>query len=134
MMRTAWASSQVVADIKSKGKRFSTMEIQRFAVLAGLDVAPDATVSVMTPFFRGLEEHRGSKAAARTYVEEAMEVRLSRMWMPPHRIGSLDGICASKGRLFSTWRRRQIAWWKRCGMAANSAWNTKKTSIPNTTT
>jgi hypothetical protein len=60
MMRTALATSQVVTEFRAKSKRFSTMEIQRFAVLAGLDVATDATVAVMTPFFRGLEEHRGN--------------------------------------------------------------------------
>ena len=77
MMRTALATSQVVTEFRAKSKRFSTMEIRRFAVLAGLDVAADATVAVMTPFFRGLEEHRGNKAAARTYVEEALETEFS---------------------------------------------------------
>jgi hypothetical protein len=77
MMAAAMATSRVVAEIKVKTKRFSTMEIRRFAAVAGLDVAEDATASVMTPFFRGLEEHRGSKAASRSYVEEAMETAVS---------------------------------------------------------
>jgi hypothetical protein len=69
----AVAASQEEVTTRASSKRFTKKEIGRFIALAGLEVSADSGVSVMTPFFRGLEEDRGSKIRARLYVEQELK-------------------------------------------------------------
>ena len=61
VIAVALAANQREVSTQATRKRFSKKEIERFIALAGLDVAAYSDVSVMTPFFQGLEEDKGHK-------------------------------------------------------------------------
>ena len=73
----AVVASQQNAQTRSASKRFSHKEIERFIALAGLEVPADSNVSVMTPFFQGLEEDKGNKLRSRLYVEQELKTATS---------------------------------------------------------
>ena len=69
----AVVAGQMSMPTRATSKRFSKTEIVRYIELAGIKVAADANVSVITPFFQGLEEDKGNKLRSRLYFEQKLK-------------------------------------------------------------
>lgn len=77
IISTAITLSQRAAENTSKRSKFSTLALELFATLIGIVDPGHLDARVLTPFFQGLEEHRGSSTAARMYVEKHLKQKPS---------------------------------------------------------
>jgi hypothetical protein len=73
LLSSAITLSQRSVDATSKRTKFSTLALETFAGLTGLIDPAHLDSEILTPFFKGLEEHRGTKVAARMYVEKHLK-------------------------------------------------------------
>ena len=50
---------------KNKSKKFSDSLLEEYAILAGIGVVQQLDESILTPFYRGLQEHKKDKIGGR---------------------------------------------------------------------
>ena len=55
---------------KNKSKKFSDSLLEEYAILAGIGVVQQLDESILTPFYRGLQEHKKDKIGARKFIEK----------------------------------------------------------------
>jgi hypothetical protein len=62
---------------KSKKGKFSASFVAEYAVIAGIEEPDPCDSSIMTPFYQGLEEHKGNRAEARKHIEKCFGPKTS---------------------------------------------------------
>jgi hypothetical protein len=71
IVSTAITESQRNAEDRAKRSKFSSLALESFAGMTEMEDL-DCNSSILTPFFQGLEEHRGNKVSAHVYVEKQL--------------------------------------------------------------
>ena len=72
MVAAAIDSSHGNAGDAGKKSKFSSLFVEEYAEIAGIEEPDPCDSSIMTAFYRGLEEHKENKAAARKHIEKCL--------------------------------------------------------------
>jgi hypothetical protein len=77
MIAAAMAAANDNAGGTGKKSKFSQSFVEEYAEIAGIEDPDPCDSSIMTVFYRGLEEHKGNKAAARKHIEKCFGPKAS---------------------------------------------------------